>query len=351
MEAKVFSSYTNAYAIYLGARHFGISLSCTDEYPIFPIPSSSNQTTSMDWLFFTEESSLQRALKGEIEGQFWPRVFPAGLLDDKWALADWLKLRPVLTQGLCQWQLDDIDQIEYPCLLKSKHSWREGVQLPRGWVCRSRREIELRLEEIVQFDDWNNIFFFQEWLGDVNCRVISVCGFHDTQNAERNLTAVVERIAAHSEGLSCSAAIQSRDDTWQLRKKTEEILNELSFTGPFEMEYLVIDEDFFVLELNPRFWMQHSIFLKKGNGLVKRYLGLDTVQDQRERHINGIVWVDSIHLLVSLSRLQFRFFLLVIKKFFEPGVSTVIWPSLPVAMRVYSRMAVRKIKSKLYGAN
>ena len=147
-------------------------------------------------------------------------------------------------------------------------------------------------------------FFLQEWLGDLHCRVISVCGFHDSKNSRRNLVAVVERIASHTEGLSCSAAVQTIEDQWQLVDKTTAILNSLDFTGPYELEYLIVGERELVLELNPRFWMQHAIFLNNGNGLIKRYLNLDTERDREIHKINNVIWIDGLHLVLSIMRFQ-----------------------------------------------
>lgn len=341
-----FSSYTNAYALYLGTKQLGIALTTTDSKPTFPIPVAAYPCTPDDWLMFTEESSLQRALNGEIAGKFWPKQFPMQLLDDKWALVEWLQSYPNLVQGLRQWRLADLDQISYPCLLKAKHSWQGGVKLPRGWICRSKQEAARQLHEITHYPDWENVFFFQEWLGDGQCRVISVCGFHDTTNHERNLSAVVERISAHNEGLSCSAAVQTIPDAWLLREKTAAILDTLEFTGPFELEYLVVGEHTLVLELNPRFWMQHAIFLANQNGLIKRYLNLETSEDRCQKVVENVVWIDSLHLVLSLCQLRFAFLSLVVKKMLDNNLNTVIWPSISMAIRICACLILQKLKIK-----
>jgi predicted ATP-grasp superfamily ATP-dependent carboligase len=189
-------------------------------------------------------------------------------------------------------------------------------------------------------------FFLQEWLGEKNPRVVSVCGFHDSNDNSRNLVAIVERIASHSAGLSCSAAVQTIHDEWLLIEKTKKILNSLQFVGPYELEYLVVGSDTFVLELNPRFWMQHAIFLLRGNGLIKRYLGRETEEDKKNSQVDDVVWVDSIHLLISIARLNFSLLALVFKKYFEPGRHILLWPSIPMAMYVVTRMVYEKIRAR-----
>ena len=348
MKALIFSSYTNAYAIYEGAKQLGVFAATTDSDPAFPIPlmTAAHRT---DWLFFTEEASLRRALNGELEGNYLPSQFPLHLLDDKWAFVEWMNGVEGLAKGLRQWSLAERNQVTYPCLLKAKHSWAESVKLPRGWVCHSAQELEHRLISLKTEGLNPAHFFLQEWLGDFQCRVISVCGFHDSKNSSRNLVAVVERVAAHTDGLSCSAAVQTIDDQWQLISKTTAILNALDFTGPYEMEYLVVGQRALVLELNPRFWMQHAIFLKTGNGLIKRYLGIDNEDDKKNADIKNVVWIDGLHFIISICRFRIDFLLFVMKKLLEKDQKIILWPSLLVAIRVTGRMVLKKYKPSLFG--
>lgn len=346
LHARTFSSYTNAWALYVGAKQLGVDLRTSDETPIFPLPRILSSDFDPDWLLFTEESSLRKALRGDVKGRFLPPYFPIELLDDKWAFAEWLKSKKGLLQGLRQWSIDQFDQIEYPCVLKAKHSWQEGVKLPRGWVCRAAADVNRYLIEIKKYPGWQNSFFFQEWLGDKDHRIVSVCGFHDAKNPERNLTAVVERIAAHNVGLSCSAAIQTIEDEWGLLMKTASILDALDYIGPYEVEYLFVNKEIKVLELNPRFWMQHAIFLRHDNGLLKRYFFLENDLDLKKSSIPPTIWVDTVHLVYSLFRLRFNFLRLILKKIRSDNRVLVFWPSLPMAFLVCGRVVLKVIKNK-----
>lgn len=312
MTAFTFSSYINAFTLAAGLKRLGMKLYTTDKQPYFSIPSAEGVADS-SWLFFTEEASLRQGLQGAFHGRFLPTRFPMHLLDDKWRFAEWLQTKAGLTQGLEQWHIADIPSIRFPCLVKAKHSWYDQRKTPRGWICRTIDALQNAFKEIEQAGFPPDSFFIQEWLGDEACRVISVCGFHDAANHRRNLTAIVERVAAHTKGLSCSAAVESIPDQWGLLYQASAILDELEFTGPYEIEFLVVGEQVRVLELNPRFWMQHAIFLFTGNGLIKRYLGLESEADRQQRSVENIVWIDGIHLMSSI--LRFRrdgFFLLIL---------------------------------------
>lgn len=354
MRATTFTSYSNAYALYIGLKELGVDLSVAQEKTIFPIPQGQSETG--DWLFFTEEASLMKALKGQIIGKFHPKGFSERLLDDKWALAAWLAERPNLADGLRQWSVDKKKVAMFPCLLKAKSSWQDERKMPRGWVCESLVELEKQLEAVRADGFREDSFFIQEWLGGLSCRVISVCGFHDNKKAERNLVAVVERIAAHNIGLSCSAAIETIDDDWGVIEKTAAILNEMEFTGPYELEFLVVEDRVCVLELNPRFWMQHAIFFKAKNGVLKRYLGIERSEELSEKILKNVVWFDGVHLLRSTLMLDFRLLKLLVKEYKKNQKSVLLWPSIPIACYVgfkviwHERQRVfQKIKSMVLG--
>ena len=340
MKSLVFSSYTNAYTIYKGTESLGVDTATAGSLAIFPIPTKAGATKA-DWLFFTEETSLRLALLGELEGNFLPSQFPLHLLDDKWEFVNWLKEQR-LAKGLKQWSLAEWEQVSYPCLLKAKHSWVGLIKLPRGWLCRSAKEIEDRLIYLKSQGLDSKHFFLQEWFSSTQCRVISVCGFHDSQKSHRNLVAVVERIFANAKVLSGSAAVETIDDEWLLTQNTEAILNRLDFIGPYEMEFLVQCDNVLFLEFNPRFWMQHAIFLKNGNGLIKRYLKLDNEQDHLHNKINNVIWIDTMHLVFSIVRFRIKFLLFIIKKFFKKKKQVIMWPGLLLSFYIFFRLIFLK---------
>lgn len=347
MRGLVFSSYVNAYTIYKGAKHLGVEVFTTDQSPNFPL-KALREEKNCDFFFFTEEASLLRALNSEKASRFLPRSFPNDLLDNKWAFSNWLTSKPGLTTSLKQWTIDCTTDVEYPCLLKAKHSWHGAQKLPRGWVCNNLNELSAAIKSLKYNGFESSHFFIQQWLGLAGCRVISVCGFHDANDNSRNLTAIVERIAAHTQGLSCSSAVETIFDEWNLVNRTQEILDALKFVGPYELEFLVVDSKVYALELNPRFWMQHAIFIYKGNGLIKRYLGLDNSEEKNKNMITDVVWIDGLHLLHSILTLKLDFIYLVVRKYFSQKKFVLIWPSLPIAIYVRLRMARNKIYAKIF---
>ncbi len=346
-KALTFTASLNAYAIYKGAKKLGVDVFTTSNEEAISIPRNSS-TNAEQWLCFTEEASLRKALNGEIKGLFFPRQFPIDFLDNKWAFADWLAGQDSLCQGVKQWPLSEAGFADFPFLIKAKHSWHGDRKLPRGWLCRSREDVKYargQIEELNFSEDW---FFVQQWLESDDLSVISVCGFFDHNNAHRNIEALVKRIASYQSGLSCSAAVETMNDQGQLIEKTHAILQTLEFTGPYEMEYLVSASSTQVLELNPRFWMQHAIFLKNGNGLLKRYFELDNETDWQQRNMPATVWVDGVELLRSILVFKFDLAAITVRKFFLKDIKVIIWPNLLLASKIVLKKAITKLKHRVF---
>lgn len=340
MKAYTFTASTNAYTLYKAAQALGVELFTTEENPVYPIPHQA-PNHEQAWLLFTEEAALGRALRGELQGRFLPQQFPADLLDDKWAFAAWLAAKD-LTKGLRQWPIDSPEPLVFPCLLKAKHSWQGDVKLPRGWICRSEQEVQQACAQITQLGLSHQAFFFQEWLGDQQTQNISVCGFHDCRDHARNTTAIVNRLLSNQQGLSCAAMVETIPDHWDLRTKTLNILDALEFVGPYELEFMVSQGQAVVLELNPRFWMQHGIFLVKGNSLLKRYFELDCLADQQYQTIENMVWIDGLYFTRALLTGHWHILRLYIQKRWVDRRETLIWPPVTSSFCTLLRRFVAK---------
>lgn len=347
MKAYTFTSSINAFTLYKAARALNIELFTTEKNPIYPIPQQELQPEPA-WLLFTEEYTLGQALKGELKGQFLPQQFPSALLDDKWAFAVWLESKQDLTTGLRQWSLDEQASLVFPCLLKAKHSWQGSIKLPRGWICRCEQEVQQSLEQLKQLGLDRSAFFFQEWLGDQEHQNISVCGFHDSQNHARNTTAIVKRLLSHQQqGLSCAAMVETIPDQWDLHTKTKQILDALAFVGPYELEFMLTPQQLVVLELNPRFWMQHAIFLPRGNALLKRYFALDSSADQQEHNLENLVWIDGLHFIKALLTGNWQILKVYARKRFIDRRETLIWPPLSSSVWMLLGRFLAKLSGKV----
>ena len=329
--ALTHSSWINAWSLRRACAALGVDLRVADAARELPLPRLG-ATDAAQWLFFTEEASLRRALEGSESGRYLPERFPLDLLDDKWAFAEFLAIDATGPQGLVQWTLDDA-AARFPVLLKCRHSWIQGRKLPRGWVCHDAAELAARRAGFAAEglrEDW---FFLQEWLGDAPLRLLSVGGFFDADDESRNLALVTERVADYGSGPSSSAMLVTVSDEAGLVQQAAQVLRRLGYRGPFEMEFIVTAGRCVTLELNPRFWMQHGLFVPAGNGLVKRYLGQDTPADRGPIAAPRLLWADGVWLLRRLLSLDLRVFSLWRTWVWQRGYRPVVCPSLAFALR------------------
>ena len=260
-----------------------------------------------DTLFFTEEASLAQYLPQAATFDFLPRHLPEEVLDNKPGLT--LLAAKLGLPVVASWDLDSAlrqNAVPFPFLVKAAGSWRNGRKLPRGWVCTDRAAVDRALVEIAATGFVRSDFFVQEWLGEATPN-FSVCGFFDARQPARNLLAVAKRRLDDRPTPACSAVVEAVDDPGGLTALTERVLREIDYTGPFELEFLQdAAGQFRLLELNTRFWMQHGLFLPFGNGVVRRYLGLELPPAQMEAIPLGTTWVNGVWLAQQILRGRWR---------------------------------------------
>jgi hypothetical protein len=303
--AWVFSSYVNAWSLRAALTQLGRSLHVCA--PDGLLRGGARQPEHGDTLFFTEEASLAEFLPKAALFHFLPRHLPEDVLDDKPGLT-----RLAVKLGLPVVTSLDLDvalrknAVPFPFLLKSAGSWRNGRNLPRGWVCPDRAALDRALDEIAAAGFARSDFFAQEWLGETAPND-SVCGFFDARHPARNLMVVAKRRLNDRPSLACSAVVEVVGDPGGLTACAERLLREIDFTGPFELEF-VRDAagQFRLLELNPRFWLQHGMFLPFGNGVVRRYLELDQPAAPVEAIPPGTTWVNGVWLAQQIFRGRWR---------------------------------------------
>ena len=125
-----FSSWINAWTIEKALKPLGRDLSVTQDRGL--VRQVVAGPTSGDTLFFTQEDSMYQFLCRD-DLQFQPRDLPAPGRDDKLAFAEFaedLGVPTVPSRPINGFK----EEPDRKILLKARHSWRKGRQLPRGAV-------------------------------------------------------------------------------------------------------------------------------------------------------------------------------------------------------------------------
>lgn len=298
----VHSSYVNAWSIQRGLVKLGRRLECASASAGLLTPSLQ-QPTAGDVLFFTDERMLQKHA-GDARFTFLPQQ-PDLPVDDKLEFA--LRLQAIDEQPIPYWPHLD-EAAEWPILVKCRHSWHGDDKLPRGYICHSPAQWQAALSKIDQ-QGLPRSFFFQQRLISGELNNYSTCGFFDFENPTRSCLAVTRRTLDTGAKIGTAAIVETIDDPQNLLERTQRLLTELRFTGPFELEFLydVASANYYVLELNPRFWMQHGLFVDAGdNRLIQLYLGLDLPDDRAATTLQPAIWLSTIDFVKSCLAFKLR---------------------------------------------
>ena len=333
MRDITFSCWINAWSIDQGLRKLAGRKLCSTK-PDGLITDHVSEPNAGDVLFFTDEASMRKYV-GQKDFFSQPKQLPEEVFDDKFAFAALANKLEIPTIPFEKTPAEQTE-LEFPVLVKARNSWLNGSHVHRGWVCKSKKEFPQIFREIEEKELEITDYFLQEWQEKVSAEDnFSVCGYWDAEENDRNLLAVAQRTSSYNSGQSCSSAIAVIQDPEDLIERARKILNHLNYKGPFEMEFLRLADGFRVLEFNPRFWYQNGIFIKHGNGLIRRYLGEDEKALNGETIIESGTWVDAIWLLRSILKLQFHA-IKEVRRAADLGRAKVdLYPSLPVALKYF----------------
>jgi hypothetical protein len=344
MKHFCFSSYANAWSIKQGLKKLGLDLLVNTSEYTFIKPDPSVSPGKGDCLFFTEEDSFLKYDKSDDGYFYFPQKMERSLIDDKISFSACLKSIGELP--VPEYKYDEIPS--FPVFLKARHSWKNGKNLPKGFLCNSEDDIEAAIEKVKKNGFEKEDYFVQKLLdGDVDNN-ISVSGFYDHTDQKNNLFIVTAKICLdHENRFSTGILVRSVNDTGGLVKRTENILRSLQYKGPFELEFFYDqkEEVFYVLELNARFWLQHGIFIKfYNNAIIRKYLGIkDPYYEEEEKTgKKKILWVDTSALIALFPRKKFFTASIVILKYFFRGYSFYWAPNFLTFIRYFFRIKFKR---------
>ena len=343
-----FGGFTNVWTLRAGLSRLGIDLTVVRDDGPAMVPRDRYTPASGDVLFFSEEQSLRHFLD-QTDYTFWPRGLSVAV-DDKYIFSEALVSlgeRPVPFRPL---DLAGAPPAT-PCVIKARRSWHGGDRFIRGYVCHTPQELESRLED-VRARAWGaDEFFVQDYLPDGVRNCFSVAGFFDSTRPERSVLIVTRKLLSIASGFRGSGiAVEVVPDPAGLLERTRRLLSAIDYTGPFELEFLHDDQgNYFILEMNPRFWMQHGIFVDcLDNIVLRRYLGDDRASEPPPT--SGVTWISSVDLMampVKLGPATFAKTLALLARRRWAGERVLLTPPISVALRFLASLAWRRLRDLL----
>lgn len=302
-----FSGQHNAWALAQGLGRLGHGLETWSDRRGW-VTSASRPPEPGDVLFFTDEQSLMKHLARSDTYRFLPRILDAHLADDKleWARA----ITGLGDVPVPFWEVPVSGPVvapELPVYLKARHSWSESRKMPRGYICRSAADVGRALEQLTA-DGWERSqFFWQRLIAGPITNNYSVCGFADATDPARSAMLVVRKVLGDGPTvMSCGAVVETVRDPASLLSRAARLVGALNYTGPFELEFLrdPSSDQYYLLELNPRFWMQHGLFIDGyDNVVISRYMGLETPAFPDGLPFRSLTWINTVDFLYRVPEL------------------------------------------------
>ena len=215
--------------------------------------------------------------------------------------------------------------------LRPKRSWRGLMKLSRVKLISAtsqwRETISVWRQQGLDENDW----CYQEVLSVSNRHNVSISGWHDPQHHSYVAT---RKVFQHPAKTGNGDVCEIIEPPAGLLATTKGLLDALQYAGPFELEF-VLDKNsgsYKVIELNPRFWMQHALVgAVTGQDPVRRYVGLP-VDRCAKRSPCPTHWVNTIYAVFRLLRADVRILRYLGKR------TTVHVPSRAVTLRWLLRL-------------
>jgi len=155
-----------------------------------------------------------------------------------------------------------------------RRTWEGLAKLPRVRRVETRADLRALVGEARARGDDEGAWCYQEILSVDAAHNVSVCGWH---GPDARHYVVTRKVWQHPPGTGNGDVVEVVDDRWGLSGTARGLLDALAYEGPFELEFVrdKAAERYLMIELNPRFWMQHGLVeALTGDALVRRALGL-----------------------------------------------------------------------------
>lgn len=223
-----------------------------------------------------------------------------------------------------------------PFLLRFKRSWDGLGRLDRVQLVKTRYDLERLLQGYQRRGIAESDWCYQEVLSTKPRDNVSVSGWHGSSVQSYCVT---RPLARHPPIKGSALVCELVDGFEDLKGATRSILNDLEYCGPFELEFVKDQTSgtFKVIELNPRFWLQHLLVQQAtGYALTRQYLGLSNDEFATKTgpaRRTKKYWINTPHVLAGVLRGRV-------------GLARYLWNRSTVQMPPV-RLALRFLSSEL----
>lgn len=317
------------------------SLNLTKPEDLFCILSERIPAQDEKVLFFTSEQ-FHEALKSAAEllpnCRFW-----AGNLANIDVILDRFSFYRFIEKGkfadvprTLESNQDPWQHFKEPFFLRIRKSW-QGLKRRRGVVfIETLEQFQKVINELEAEGISRNELCFQEVLSLKAHHNVSICGWHEPNRINYFATC---KLMQHPGSTGNGDVVALVDPPGGLFESTQAILNALDYAGPFELEYVYDQKSkkYKVIELNPRFWMQHGLLEQiTDHKLVRRYIG-DCDQTSCHSQVDTYYWINSFYSLFRLLKGNWE-----ILRYYRSETKVFV-PPLSVSFRWFPLYLINKL--------
>lgn len=158
-------------------------------------------------------------------------------------------------------------------IVRPRFSWFNTMQRERVSVIKKGKNFKEVINSYFSRGLTYNDLCYQEMLSIRNQDNVSVCGWY---GSNERYVYYSRKVLQYPPSTGGGDVVELVDPCQEVKKYAHNILNAFSYEGPFELEFVYDNnkKEYKVIELNPRFWLQHGLIEKvSGNALVSSYLG------------------------------------------------------------------------------
>ena len=192
-------------------------------------------------------------------------------------------------------------------IVRVNKSWEGNRKLPRLQIVHSQEEKEACEKKFKEDGLTPDMWSYQELLSTVDSHNVSVCGWFDPEFRQY---AVTRKILQHPPKVGNGDVVEIyHEGPDSLVSQTETILEALKYEGAFEMEFVLDSKsgEYKLIELNPRFWMQHGLIEKVTEcSLIRRAIGQKDLQPIQVKQLKHMYWINGTQAIYRLAKGQFK---------------------------------------------
>ncbi len=306
----------------------------TNPMEIIPVINEILDKNTTKYIFFTSEEYIDTIKQGTKTKELENVVAYTGARNDNGIIFDRYRFYQFIEERDLAYVPRTINGTENPIeefgntfIIRPKRSWEENIRTPRLSIVHGLVEKEKTEGDFRSLGMMEDMWCYQELLSTDDRHNVSVCGWYDNDFEQ---FAVTRKLVQHPPKTGNGDVVEIFDSfPLGLVKSTRAILQAVEYAGPFEMEYVydLNSRQYKVIELNPRYWMQHELVgCLTDHSLIRRNLGQILVNSKAPEFLPHRYWVNTNQMLYRLLKGQWEMFHYLSNSIKAPGfLNTIRW--------------------------